>query len=218
MPVDHLPSHPDLEHLKHQARALHRRLQAGVPDALAEVRALHPHPEPPLSLADAQLVVARRYGLASWPTLRRHVEVAVRPVRSRPELAAAFDLAGAQLAPPITSADRRFAALDGRYPQDGPLMLVAEHRGQLVGAALAFRQGDWEACGVTLRIIGLTPEYRRIGLGRRLVGLVEEGAVELRAGTIGLGAGKAVQGFYRRLGYTGRSMLHRQLPLRLRRP
>src|SRR5262245_9493680 len=50
-----LPDHPDLRHLKDQAKDLLRAGQAA-------------------SLANAQFQVARQYGFASWPKLKAHVE------------------------------------------------------------------------------------------------------------------------------------------------
>jgi hypothetical protein len=66
-----LPVRPDLEQLRHQAKDLLRELRAGAPEALAELERHHPAPPAAESarLADAQLVLARAYGLASWPRL-----------------------------------------------------------------------------------------------------------------------------------------------------
>ncbi len=50
-----LPEHPNLRHLKDQAKDL---LKAGAAE----------------SIADAQFKIARQYGFASWPKLRAHVE------------------------------------------------------------------------------------------------------------------------------------------------
>src|SRR5205823_12042886 len=54
-----LPSRPSLEHLRNEARDLHRERKATDPDA---------------KLSSAQLAVARSYGFPSWPKLREHVE------------------------------------------------------------------------------------------------------------------------------------------------
>jgi Ankyrin repeat len=75
-----LPSRPDVEHLKGQARTLQRQVRAGDQTALDTVRAFHPRPgaaerHEAFPLADAQLVLARQYGFASWPALRRHLAV-----------------------------------------------------------------------------------------------------------------------------------------------
>lgn len=78
-----LPSRPNLQHLKSQAKALLGELRAGVP---AAVQAFIDHapdaagltPDQVMSrgyrLADAQAVVARRTGFAAWPLLARHVD------------------------------------------------------------------------------------------------------------------------------------------------
>jgi len=135
---------------------------------------------------------------------------AIRPVDSPGELAAAFDLAAAQFAEPVTRADRRCRELLDRFADDRPLMLVAEEDGRVVGAALGFRKGD----GVTLRVVGLEPAARGRGLGRRLLAAFELAAIKLGAASISLGAGEDVVGFYRRLGYAGRGpMMRKELPL-----
>ena len=56
-----LPSRPDLEHLKKQAKALLRSMRER--DANA-------------TLADALHALARDYGFASWPKLKAHIEAA----------------------------------------------------------------------------------------------------------------------------------------------
>jgi hypothetical protein len=53
-----LPDRPNLQHLKRQAKALHRRMEKE---------------NPACTLADAQHALAREYGAASWPKLRAHV-------------------------------------------------------------------------------------------------------------------------------------------------
>lgn len=71
-----LPPRPSLEHLKNQAKELLRAYRAGEPHAVA---ALHSTKGPPsagaVRLADAQRVVARAYGFASWAKLKAHLEM-----------------------------------------------------------------------------------------------------------------------------------------------
>jgi hypothetical protein len=67
-----LPPRPSLEYEHKQAKALLRRLRAGDPESLARASAQHPNISAPPAgarLADAQLVIAREYGFASWPRL-----------------------------------------------------------------------------------------------------------------------------------------------------
>lgn len=67
----HFPVRPNLEQLKHQAKDLLRAVRQGEPAALAEFTKHHPKSiaAPAAKLADAQLALARSYGLPSWPRL-----------------------------------------------------------------------------------------------------------------------------------------------------
>ena len=78
-----LPAKPSLDHLRRQARDLLRAAQAGDAAAAGRIRAV----SDALTLASAQLAVAREYGFASWPRLRD--EVAARTA-SLAQLADAF--------------------------------------------------------------------------------------------------------------------------------
>jgi hypothetical protein len=81
MPAASLPDRASLEQLRNQARDLQRAVRAGTPEALAEVAEHHPAGRPgniaaaTFLLSAAQLVVARRYGFASWARLRYHLDV-----------------------------------------------------------------------------------------------------------------------------------------------
>ena len=57
-----LPAKPSLDHLRRQARDLLRAAQAGDTKAAGRIRAV----SDVLTLANAQLAVAREYGFASW--------------------------------------------------------------------------------------------------------------------------------------------------------
>lgn len=67
----HFPVRPNLEQLKHQAKDLLRAIKQGEPSAVAELKKHHPKTITPenTKLADAQLVLARSYGLPSWPRM-----------------------------------------------------------------------------------------------------------------------------------------------------
>ena len=81
-----LPARPSLEFEHKEAKALYRRLKAGDPEALARARERHPEIETrspaTLKLADAQLVIAREYGFASWPKLVRYFRDMERALRT----------------------------------------------------------------------------------------------------------------------------------------
>jgi ankyrin repeat protein len=71
-----LPSSPNLEQQRKLAKALARDYWRGEPEATERVRALHPKPPAPedFALSDAQLVIARGYGFAGWPHMKRKIE------------------------------------------------------------------------------------------------------------------------------------------------
>ena len=83
MPVRRLPSNPNLDHLRYQAKDLLKENAAGDPGAAQRIREFHPrftratdaeifaaH----LKLSDAQLTIARESGFQSWARLKRHIE------------------------------------------------------------------------------------------------------------------------------------------------
>src|SRR5262249_49808984 len=65
-----LPTHPDLDQLRRQAKELVVAAQAGDTAAIARIRAVSDE----LTLAAAQLALAREYGFASWPRLKDEVD------------------------------------------------------------------------------------------------------------------------------------------------
>ncbi len=72
-PSKFLPSRPSLESIRKQAKKLVRQFAAGDPDTLARVHAQLPALILPLTLRDAQIVLAREYGFAGWQDLRAEV-------------------------------------------------------------------------------------------------------------------------------------------------
>ena len=68
-----LPPDPSLEQQKKRAKELLRALRAGDEAALARFRD-HLPDKTRLTLADAQLVIAREVGFDSWAELKRHIE------------------------------------------------------------------------------------------------------------------------------------------------
>jgi len=83
MPVRRLPSSPNLDHLKYQAKDLLRDHALRGQGAAQRIREFHPRFtratdadifDAQLKLNDAQLAIAREYGFPSWARLKRHVE------------------------------------------------------------------------------------------------------------------------------------------------
>jgi len=71
-----LPPNPNLDKQRKLAKTLARDYWRGYPEAVARVRALHPNPPAPevFALSDAQLAIARGYGFAGWPQLKRKID------------------------------------------------------------------------------------------------------------------------------------------------
>ena len=72
-----LPFQANLVQLRHQAKDLLKEFRAGGQEAIARFREHHAHgiDHSAATLSDAQFVVAREYGFASWPKLKQHVEL-----------------------------------------------------------------------------------------------------------------------------------------------
>jgi hypothetical protein len=72
-----LPFQANLVQLRHQARDLLKEFRAGGQEAIARFREHHAHATErrAAGLSDAQFVVAREYGYASWSKLKQHLEL-----------------------------------------------------------------------------------------------------------------------------------------------
>ena len=70
-----LPDNPDLQQYRRQAKDLRKALAQADPAALERLRLCHPRAEQvhKARLADAQLVIAREHGFASWPAFAAHI-------------------------------------------------------------------------------------------------------------------------------------------------
>jgi ankyrin repeat protein len=79
-----LPARPNLDQYRKQAKDLAWQCELQAPDAMARMRRNHPRfhklPEAdaataPVSLTDAQFVIAREHGFESWPKFAKHIEM-----------------------------------------------------------------------------------------------------------------------------------------------
>lgn len=82
MSVRPLPDHPEIGHLRKQAKRLLRQIHAGDHDSVALAAEFHPRPPRTVKLADAQLITARMYGFAGWPRLKQHIDIVARYTRA----------------------------------------------------------------------------------------------------------------------------------------
>ena len=74
-----LPARPSLEQLKKRAKELLRAIRAADHAALERLHSHLARNASDATLADAQLVVARDHGFASWARLKRHIQAVERP-------------------------------------------------------------------------------------------------------------------------------------------
>jgi ankyrin repeat protein len=75
MSVRDLPAHPNLDHLKNEAKALRKAFDEGDPAAHQRIRDAIGNQQT-LKLSDAQRAIAREYGFPTWARLRAHVQAA----------------------------------------------------------------------------------------------------------------------------------------------
>jgi ATP-dependent Clp protease adapter protein ClpS/tetratricopeptide (TPR) repeat protein len=93
MPDFRLPARPDLAQERRRAKDLLKAIRSGDDAAIARFRSHHPRladltpgkPTANVKLSDAQWVIAREYGFASWSSLKAHIEqVSGRPASPVP--------------------------------------------------------------------------------------------------------------------------------------
>src|SRR5215831_584417 len=100
-----LPDHPNLRHLKDQAKDL---LKTGRVNSLAE----------------AQFEIARLYGFASWPKLKAHVD----SLEEIGQLKQAIDTNNLERVKALMTRNPKLHVAPLGYGKDGPLTWVAECR------------------------------------------------------------------------------------------
>ena len=75
LPLRRLPEKPNLDQLRKQAKDLLADYRDAKPDATQEVERFEKHPDAQkFALNDAQRILARSYGFASWPKLKAFVD------------------------------------------------------------------------------------------------------------------------------------------------
>ena len=98
MPL-HLPSRPNLAHLKREAKALLAAIRAGEEEPLLRLRTLFAAVTAETAkLAEVQTLLAREYGFASWTALGAAVEKRALQIRAKAARTAARTADAAELA------------------------------------------------------------------------------------------------------------------------
>ena len=149
-----LPSRPDLAQQKKQAKELLESFTAGDAESRARVEAALPDKQH-IALADAQFVIAREYGFASWAALKQHIDARVETTRSPEErLREAFGRRDARV---VRRLFERHAELRERinapaFAFDSPAIVAYADDFAIVDALLDFgadpnRRSEWWAGG-----------------------------------------------------------------------
>ncbi|MFL5630444.1 MAG: ankyrin repeat domain-containing protein, partial [Gemmatimonadaceae bacterium] len=149
-----LPPRADLAQQKKQAKELLRSFGSGDPESRARIRAVLPDKQK-ISLADAQLVLAREYGFTSWAELKRHIES--RTEETIPPLERmhhAFARRDANTVRMLFQAhpEMRKHINDPLFPFDSPAIVACANDAAMVDVLLEFgadpnRRSDWWAGG-----------------------------------------------------------------------
>ena len=149
-----LPSRPDLAQQKKQAKELLQSFASGDAEARARVRAVLPDKQQ-IALADAQFVLAREYGFASWAALRQHIESKVEASRSPLDrMHHAFARRDAASVRKLFEKHPEFRARinDPLFPFDSPALVATAGDPAMVDVLLDFgadpnRRSGWWAGG-----------------------------------------------------------------------
>lgn len=151
-----LPPAPDLDQQKKLAKELLRSFRSGDVEAQARVRAVLPE-KAPIVLADAQYVLAREYGFASWAALTQHIDtISARPRSPLEQMRTALARGDANAARRLFErhAELRAAVNEPLFPFDSPALVHFASREDvaLINVLLEFgadpnRRSSWWAGG-----------------------------------------------------------------------
>jgi Ankyrin repeats (many copies) len=109
--TESLPERPDLSQLRRRAKELRDAARSGDPVAIERFARNHPSaPQSAVSLAGAQLVIARELGFASWPALKAAIDDAATSALRASEFVAASVAGRLRQASDIFRADPAIAS------------------------------------------------------------------------------------------------------------
>jgi ankyrin repeat protein len=147
-----LPARADLEQQRKLAKELITAFRRGDDEARARIRAELPN-KTPIALADAQFVLAREYGFASWRALKEHIEATSReaqPPIERFKTAVQRGDAKALRGLLEQHADVRAAVSEPIFAFNAPALVAMGDEPEVADVLLAFgadpnRGSDWWA-------------------------------------------------------------------------
>ncbi len=108
-----LPGRPDLDQLRRQAKELRNAARLGDPGAAERIAAqVSPRPGESVTLAVAQLVIAREHGFSNWPKLKAAVDAARDGSQRRLAAFLTASVEGTELAAGLLDADPSIGRAD----------------------------------------------------------------------------------------------------------
>lgn len=138
------------------------------------------------------------------------IDIELHEPRDADEVRSALDAIGAGFTVPFDHTDPRMQRILEAPAIGNPLFVIATTTtDEICGAAFALPSGS---DGALLATIGVVAAHRGGGLGRRLMEHIETACVHEGITGIVLGAVPGARPFYRHLGYTGKSAMHKSLP------
>ena len=151
-----LPAKPNLEHLKKKAKELLSHARQGKAEAIELFRSLHLTGAP--KLADAQHLIARDYGFATWAKLKAHISVLTKALTPPEQLSAAVRASDARAVARVLESHPELKAHLNRPMHDyggGQALIAAVQRTDrktidvLLGAGADINiRSDWWSGGI----------------------------------------------------------------------
>ena len=88
------------------------------------------------------------------------------------------------------------------------LMLFAEANNEVIAIVLSFLESNGN---ITISVVATDKRYRKHGIAKELMLLIEKHAKALGVHLLALGSAETAEGFYAKLGYTGQLLIQSQM-------
>lgn len=96
---------------------------------------------------------------------------------------------------------------ENRRIYDPELMLYVEVEDEVIATVLSFLENNGN---ITIGMVATNEKYRKKGIAKKLMLMIEKRAKELGVHLIALGSAETAEGFYTKLGYTGQLLIQSQ--------
>lgn len=110
--------------------------------------------------------------------------------------------------PVVNNPEYSIEKWEERMKNHGELMLYASVDSEVIGIVFGRANDD---CSITMGPVGVHENYRKSGVAKEMVLLLEERALQHGIHTINLGAVESAESFYSKLGYKGSLLIQSQV-------